>query len=310
MSKLSELQRSILETNEVMAEVERAIARDRDSLSLRATMDSLEKRYHELELEFVNEADNIGFEICSYRVFTEDETPTIKGLATVLGDFQSLISIVYDAVKSGCQRLRVRISPEIAKLTELGFGYTFPGSVGVVLTMPRELLLFGEGELDESIKLISDMARLKEPPEVLEFSKRLGPASIRALYKWSGDHENAGLGVDIKWRRREIIRTELFAQRPELKKLHETIGVSSEEHVEEQSMYATLMGANVSNQSFELLLDNGEKIRGKLTEAINEKHTVELPKRYKVTIKKTSIIRYSTEEEVVHYQMQHLEELS
>lgn len=307
MSKLIQIQQDILGTNEAMAHVERALTQDINSTALKLTFDSLSKRLHELESEFRIEADNLGAEVCSYRVFGESETPNIKDLASVLSGFQDLISVVFDAVKYGSTRQRARISPEIFDMTQLSFGYTFPGSVGIVLTMPRQMMLFGETELDQSIGLISEMAMLKEPEEVQRYSKRLGSATIRALYKWVSGHSDSGLGVDIKWRRREVIRKEFFAQKPEFRKLKDTIGMTSDELVEENSMLGTLVGVDVQNKSFRFKLDNGDHIRGKLSEAIGEEFTYNLPKRYNVRIKKTTTIKYSTEEEITHYQLLQLD---
>jgi hypothetical protein len=175
----------------------------------------------------------------------------------------------------------------------------------------NQRLLIGESYLDESVQLISEMAKLQSPPQVLEYSKRLGPASIRALYKWAYDHADSGLGVDLQWRRKQQIRAQLFEQKPEFQKLHETIGFTSEENITEETVYANLVGADIERQSFHLKLDGGEEIRGRLSEAlvIGEKQPVELPRRYKVTIKKTQRIRYSTEEEDISYQLLSLEQV-
>ena len=311
MNRLSEIQEKLLETNAAVAEVEKAIANDPKSLSLSAMMKSLEKRYQKLEADFLVEVDSIGVDVCAYRIFGEEERPTLKALSSVLGDFQNLVSTVYDAVKTAVPKIRARISAEIAAETEFRFGYTFPGSVGVVLTIPNQRLLIGESYLDESLQVISEMAKVHDSPEVLKYAKRLGPASIRSLYKWAYDHAESGLGVDIEWRRQQIIRTHLFAQRPELERLHQTIGVTSEERISELTVHANLVGVELTRRSFHLKSDTGEDIRGSLAEDIDisEKQTVELPRRYKAHVRKTEKIHYSTEEEDISYNLLNLERL-
>jgi hypothetical protein len=173
----------------------------------------------------------------------------------------------------------------------------------VVLTIANQRLLIGESFLDESMKLISDMAKVHDSPEVLSYAKKLGPASVRALYRWAYDHAESGLGVDIEWRRKEVIRGRVFAQRPEFEKLHQTISLTSDEQVSEFTTLATLVGANVSRQTFEMKLDTGEEIRGSLSEAISEGQTIHLPKRYRALIRKTQAILYSTDEEKVSYHL-------
>ena len=311
MIKLAEIQEKLLETNAAIAEVEKAIAKDPKSLSLAATMRSLEKRYQKLESDFSTEVNNLGIDVCAYRVFSDEEWPTVKALSSVLGDFQNLVSTVYDAIKTAIPKIRARISAEVAAETEFRFGYTFPGSVGVVLTIPNQRLLIGESHLDESLHVISDMVKVHDSPEVLKYAKKLGPASIRALYRWAYDHAESGLGVDMEWRRQQLIRTHLHAQQPELQKLHQTIGVTSDESSSEQTHDATLVGVDVSRRSFHLKLDTGEEIRGSLAKDldISERQTVELPKRYRAQIRKTEKIHYSTEEEDISYNLLKLERL-
>jgi len=311
MTKIAEIQEKLLETNKAIAEMEKAIAIDPKSLSLSAMMKSLEKRYQDLEAHFLAEVDSLGIDVCAYRIFPEEERPTLKALSSVLGDFQNLVSTVYDAIKTAIPKIRARISAEIAAETEFRFGYTFPGSVGVVLTIPNQRLLIGESYLDESLRVISEMVKVHDSPEVLEYAKRLGPASIRSLYKWAYDHAESRLGVGVEWRRQQLIKTQLFAQRPELERLHQTIGLTSEERMSEQTVYATLVGVELIRRSFHLKLDTGEDIKGSLADDldISEKQTVELPKRYKAHIKRTEKIRYSTEEEDISYNLLTLERL-
>jgi hypothetical protein len=312
MSRLSEIQEKLLETNAAIAELEKAIANDPKSLSLSAMMKSMEKRYQKLETDFLHEVDSLGVDVCAYRIFGEEEgRPTLKALSSVLGDFQNLVSTVYDAIRTAVPKVRARISAEIAAETEFRFGYTFPGSVGIVLTIPNQRLLIGESYLDECLRVISEMAKVHDSPEVLEYAKRLGPASVRAMYRWAYDHAESGLGVDMEWRRERIIRTRLFAQRPELERLHQTISLTSEEQVSESTAHGNLVGANVTRRTFQMELDTGEEIRGSLSKdmVISEEQTVELPKRYKAQIEKRQKIYYSTEEEAVSYHLLKLEPL-
>jgi hypothetical protein len=312
MIKLAEIQEKLLETNAAIAELGKAIANDPKSLSLAATMQSLEKRYQKLEADFSTEVDSRGVDVCAYRVFSDEEWPTVKALSSVLGDFQNLVSTVYDAIKTAIPKVRARISAEIAAETEFRFGYTFPGSVGVVLTIPNQRLLIGESYLDESLRVISEMVKVHDSPEVVEYARRLGPASIRALYRWAYNHAESGLGVDMEWRRQQLIGTRLLAQRPELQKLYQTIGVTSDERISELTIHADLVGVDVARRIFHLKSDTGEDIRGSLAKDldISEKQTVELPKRYRVQIRKTEKIHYSTEEEDISYNLLNYERLS
>jgi hypothetical protein len=96
-----------------------------------------------------------------------------------------------------------------------------------------------------------------------------------------------------------------------LQKLYQTIGVTSDEIITELSVHADHVGVDVSRRSFHLKLDTGEDIRGSLADAldINEKQTVELPRRYMVQLKKREKVYYSTEEEDISYNLFSLQHL-
>ncbi len=311
MSRLAEIQEVLLDTNVAIAEINKAMADDPNSVSLLTMAKSLKKQYQNLETDFINEANNIGIDVCSYRVFNENNSPSIKGLSSVLNDFQNLVSVVYDAIKTAIPKARARISAEIEAETEFKFGYTFPGSVGVVLTIPNQRFLIGESFLDESLKTISEMVNVRDSFEVLKYSNQLGAASVRALYKWAYDHAESGLGVDMEWRRQKMIHTHLFAQKPEFERLYQTINFTSDEKISEDTVYANFVGIDVDRRSFHIKLDTGEEIKGALSESVNisEKQTIELPKRYIAHIRKTQKILYSTEEEKTYYNLLSLEPL-
>ncbi len=49
--------------------------------------------------------------------------------------------------------------------------------------------------------------------------KKLGAATIRALYDWTSDQVNSGLGSQIQWKRGDDVRFETFVQFPEIIKI-------------------------------------------------------------------------------------------
>jgi hypothetical protein len=309
MNRLLELQERLRDTNAAYAELERAAIKEPDSPSLAIMAESLRKRHSVLSYKYAVEADNLGIDICTYRIFGERDHQTLRALVQTLGDFQSLVSTVYDAIKSKVPKMRARMSADVIAETEFGFGYIFPGSVGVVLTIPNQRLLGIESNLDESIQGISGMAKANDSTEVLQFAKKFGAASIRALYRWAYDHDEFGLGASIEWRRNQVIRSKLLTQQPELKRLHETIGMTSEEVITELEITGTLVGAEITRKTFNIQLDNGEYIRGSFKDAISEEQKAELPTRYKAFVIKREQIKYSTEEPIVSHYLTKLERI-
>jgi hypothetical protein len=308
MTRLLEIQEKLQDTTIAMVELEKKALEHPQSSDIGLIRRSLEKRQSVLLSELSVEADNLGIDVCTYRIFSERERQTLRALVQTLGDFQTMVSTVYDAVKSKVPKIRARITPEIIKETEFNFAYTFPGSVGVVLTIPNQRLLGIESYLDQTFSEIANMAQVKDSSEVLNFAKRLGVASIRTLYSWAFDHDNLGLGVNIEWRRAKTIRNRLLTQRPEFERLHKTIEQTSEQTVKEREIIGQLEGADVIKKTFHIKSDTGEEFKG-FTDIISESQTVELPKRYKAVIITREQIKYSTEEEIVSHQLIKLESI-
>lgn len=307
MSTLLEIQEMLQDTNATLARLDEALVADSSSAALQATGRSLQKRQQSLESQFAASAADQGIDVFTYRLFGSNGNPSILSLATALVDFQTLITVVYDAIKSSVPKIRTRVSAESRLETALNFGYSYPGSVGLVLTIPNERLLIGESNLDKAVEAIFALAKATEPSKILEFAKQLGPASIGAMYKWALDLDQSGLGADIQWRRGQSVRAHLMAQRPELEQLHQVIGHTSDETIEELLVDGLLMGADVNSKSFHIQIESGEHIRGSFIDAISPSQTVELPKRYRASIRRTVTFRYSTEQEKISYHLLRLD---
>jgi len=302
MIELADIQWKIQETTEAIARLERTIKDQPTRPSLLANMKSLENRYRALEADFAAAAERCGIDICSYRIFTEDGRLTLSGVAKALLDFQSLFALVYDALRTGRPKRKGALSEEALQEASFGLGYTFPGSLGVVLTLQKETVLF-DSKLDEAIQTVFEMAKVNTSNAIKKYARKLGVAPIRAMFNWASDLAYSESGVDIKWYRAQEVRSSLFIQKQQFTSLRRALLEESEEEQEEFTMVGDLLGADVQRKSFHLRTEREgkrEDIFGNFTDAISPSHTVELPKMYRATIRRTTKIRYSTEQEEIH----------
>src|SRR5258708_28565376 len=189
--RLLQIQEKLQSTIASIRQLEASMIDHPDSPSLRANIKSLQKLQRNYEAEFLDAASERGEHVCSYRLFGLGN-PTIAAMSKALGDFQSMFSIVYDAIKNG-PKDRAKMSTDVAQATSFSFGYTFPGSVGVVFTLPNERLLPGiQTDLDKTFGRISDIARADQPDQIAALAKELGAPPIRATYRWAKDHAENG----------------------------------------------------------------------------------------------------------------------
>ena len=302
MTSLIDIHEKLLDTQAFISRLERRLTAYPDSELLLGNLRSAQKRHRTLERAFATEASKAEVDVCSYRLFTEKGVPSIAALSEALGEFQTLFSLVYDALKNGPKE-RSRLSQDIVNETSLGFGYAFSGSVGMVMTLPNERLLLGETRLDESMNLVFQMAKASSASEIAKFVAKIGRAPVKAIYDWAKAHADHELGADIEWRRQEQVRSQLFIQKPELENLRNVIDEMSEETEEEIEVVGDLVGADVRRRTFHIRPQAGSDISGRFAVAIDEEHTVELPRPYRARLRKTTKFIYSTEEEKVNYSL-------
>lgn len=279
--------------------------------SILLTVHSLKKRQEELETQLLRTADEIGSDVCSYRLLSDGTyRPSVSAFAKALADFQNLFSVVYDAIKNGPKE-RARLSSETEQETAFTFGYTFSGSIGAVFTLPNERLLPGIWtDVDATMEAIGRVAKAETIDQIASFAKAVGRAPIRAAYTWARDHAHYGLGASIGWHRGAEVSKTVTVQRPELERLERTIVLSSEETTEEFNVRGMLEAADVRRHNFRIAVEGGEDIRGWFRDAIDERHVVTIPQRYDAIVQKKTRIVYSTEQEEVSYFLVSLKKLT
>ncbi|HZH31349.1 MAG TPA: hypothetical protein VEY11_11360 [Pyrinomonadaceae bacterium] len=310
MSALLEITEKLQDTEAAIAHLEREIARQPTSPSVVASLASLRKRQRNLESQFADAAAQQHLDVCSYRLFpdeAEEERPTLRAFTKTLLDFQTLVTQVYYARKTGQPRGTTHVSADAATETAFGFAYTFTGSLGIVLTLPNERLLFGETEIDKAISTVFEMVKADSPQKIASYAKELGAAPIRTLYNWVSDQVRSGLSSQIEWRREREVRADLLVQFPELEELKRAIEATSDEETEELTLRGFLVGLDVVSRTFHMTFEEGEDIRGKISESVGLEHTVELPKLYTAKIVRTKKVYYSTERETVYHYLESLD---
>jgi hypothetical protein len=300
MSEFLEIRELLHDTAAAIARLEREMAAAPFSETLVAHMRSLQKRREQLEIRFHEVADEVGVDICTYRMHPQAVTPSVLSISKALGDFQSLFTVVYVALREG-PRIRARIRELDVKDSSFGIAYTFSGSFGVVLTIPNERLLLTGSRLDDSIRKIQELAQSRTPDEVRRISHDLGPAVVRKAYRWAQDHAESGMGADLEWRRGDDVRFEMLIQEPEFRALAEVIGATSDVEEEVVSTVGVLLGVDVPRKTFHFRANDIGEVSGRFSDAISEHHAVTVPRTYQAELRKSTKIQYSLEQDDVEW---------
>jgi hypothetical protein len=287
MSAIVELQQRIQDTIARIAEYEKAAALPRAPQSLFFGIRSLEKLKTELERDFARIAKDEELEICKYRLLPQQGTrPAITAIANAWSGYQALFSAVYDALLNGP---KARTSKRVEGQTQLGFAYTYSGSIGVVLTLPnRQLDYLTTRSLETAMQTIFEMAKSHNPEGLAAFKERLGIGPLSKLHHWTNAHTSFHAGAAIEWEISTGAKPELLVQIQEFEALKAALANFTEPTTATESFTGKLIGASLRRRTFEMLLDDGELIGGTFVDAITEKHEAALPHRYEVLLQTTT----------------------
>ena len=302
MSRLADDLDKLQDTFAEVARAERDVAEHPDEATFRLTLRSLERRRRDLESRVQLQLDNLGVPVCSYRLFSSAGQPRIAPLSAALEGFQKVYSVVYDALRHGPKQ-QAHASDEAQERTAFEYGYAFPGSAGFVFTMPRQRQrdLLADPAARETAETIFDLAGQPDSERIRQASRRLGPGPIRALLRWVQAHATSGLGADISWSNGEEPGPQLFAEPAQFEQVRRVILQTTDEVVEDVIVTGDLVGGDVFSRTFHLRTAEGTDIQGRFSDAIPESTQIALPISCQASLRKTTVVRFSTEEEEVSF---------
>lgn len=311
MSDLIDIQENLIETNRALARLAREATDHAGSEAFTEIVKTVEARKEQLVRRLRRVAGSVGMAVCEYHLIPENGRLPISGLTDTLGKFQNLYTVVYDAVKMGSPKRNTAVTVAAARATELDFGYTMAGSVIVVLTVPDpQSVLFGEDtQAERAVDAIFKAVKARKAGTVLKQAKQLGSAPTRSLFSWAESHLRHGLGAEIDVYKGEKLRKSTKIHKADFQRLATVISAMSDESQDELEFIGQLVGAQTKTQTFWFEID-GYVIKGDSAGLIGIAHTVELPKMYRIKVRKTSNVRYSTEEERARYVLLNITPLS
>lgn len=289
--------------------MERALQAEPHDVGLRLTLLSAKRQADRAEKELMDSASVSGVDVCRYRVVKQVGQYPAADLGRSLAAYQDLFTSVYDFVKNGAKKV-ARYTNEIKEQTALNIGYTYPGSVGVLLTIdnPRGLF-FDTGEFDDVVNVINTLTELRSIQEVRQVAQKMGLPVVRSVYNWAEQNWQAQYSVDIKWARSDRVSTGRFVERAEFLKITSLIKQTEDEEPRDFEVVGTLAGYNVLTDSFSITSHNGDTFSGKLSDGFVRKQ-YKVPMQYVAQIREKAVTNYAIEKTVTTYELLSLDELA
>lgn len=287
MSALLHIGDQIDGTNALIARYESALAQPDSSDSLRVGLRSLKKLRRRLEEQFETIAAESEIELYRYRIIPEGRA-TLEGLGQAWSSFQGFFSSVYRGLSSETRRDEKTAPVDIAPF---GFAYTFPGSVGVALTLPSKDGLFEDPLVIEATEKVFDLSESIERRTIEDAAQRMGPDVVRAMHTWVDALVTNNYGAGLEWRERSVT-----VDPARLGRLRELVTLSTTTST--ITVTGKLELVDAAKKRFRLIADTGDKYEGGYGEAISEEHAASVPFRYEATIRKiVKVIREPKEPE-------------
>lgn len=260
MSRLLQIQELLQSTSALLAQTESAVASDPHSFSLFLNCSSLQTRFAELEVDFLQEAAHASVDVCRYRIFADKQTPNALAATSSVADFQRAVSLLHDAMRQKQPKQRSTVSLEALKESSFDIGYVYPGSVGFALKLPSTLPVVRDSTMDDTLQALFELVTSKSQETVAAASRRYGPAVIRSLYKWVSNHVEYWMGLDIQWMRGTDLRSKLFMQQSELQEFRKIVEVTSEEVIDTLEVVGKFVGYDVAKETIHMEVPESDDI--------------------------------------------------
>lgn len=301
---------SVLEKNRELSSrvalIESELARNPGDYALEKDLRSITRLAQRYDEEFRELAKLSQIDVCKYRIDPKDDKYSVKNVAESLLRFQDVITSIYDSKVSG-PKTRARYGRDIREISALQFGYTFAGSLGVVLTLPSERDMFS-GRFDDVVDTFQQILDVGDEHDVRDISKRLGMAVIGQVYQWAANNSASAYSLDIRWTRSDGAERGEYVGSNKLQTITDIIGVTKDLEDTQIEISGILVGINVKTLagSFHLVTPGGPTYTGRLADGFDRTKHWKVNTRYTAKIRERKVTHFATEQTDTNYFLEEL----
>jgi hypothetical protein len=289
-----------------VSRLERAMVQAPNDAAIEMNFRSRKRMAERYQEELFIAAQEYHIDICQYKLKpqTENRFPLL-GVSQSLETFQELFPLIYAALTEGAKNT-AHLSMPMRIQTELEFGYSYSGSLGVVLFVPSSRDFFST-KFDQTIATIENLVTVSNTDEVLNLSKKLGRAIVNKAYGWSFGNYNADFSVDINWRKSNGHFAGRAIERTQLARIADVIGMTSEETINPFEATGILVGVDVPTRWFHFVVPDGDSFKGTFGPDISMVGTIEVNRRYRGRFLERIVRHLATDRAQRRYELLELE---
>lgn len=291
-----------------LAAIELALNANPADKGLRITYLSSKRRVERAENLLVELASEAQIDVCRYKlVRSESNEYFASSFANSLLTYQHLFTALYDFVKSGAKSVATYKS-EIRERSLLNLAYTYPGSMGVLLTVEASRDLFGGGELDKVIAGFEAVTHIQKQSDVKQIAHEYGLNVVRKTHAWAEVNAKSDFSVDMQWHQSSARLRGGVVPRNRLARIAALIGETSDEQPREFLVEGTLSGYSILTDTFAVVSRNGDLYKGQLGKNFVRREYI-IPSVYMAKILANTTVKYAEESAETTYTLLSLNEV-
>lgn len=282
------------------AQLEDALSRGTGDFAISTNLAAQRKLIRRLELEIIESSSQAKTGICRYRMVPETrDRYTVSAVTRSLVTFQNAFTTIYASKITGRKKERAKVAREIAERSAYEIGYSFAGSLGVVLFLPERDDLF-RSEIDLTARTFLQVLEARDEFDVRDMANELGIASVKKVHDWAADNYYHDFAIDLQWHLPATGNLGRYVDRSQFARLVQIIQVSTDEQRTDRSFPAKLVGLDTDLGTFHLLVaqDEGGDVRGVMHADFDRRRKYEVGSSYTAAVTtsvKTNIATQRTE---------------
>lgn len=284
----------------MVSQLEAAFTRDPNDGGLQLSLRTAVRLAERAEKELWGVAATEHVDLVRYRLIRHiSDTFAVHGVSRSLELFQESVSYIYEAV-TGQPRIRAGLTRAAKKDSELLFGYSYAGSLGVVLLAPSSRGLFVT-KFDDVVQTINEVFDIRDNHELRDAARKIGPAAVRKLFEWSEANYAEGYDLDLRWTKSNSVETGRYLESRQFGRLADLISLTSD--VEEKSVttHGLLVGFDSVFKTFHFVEPDGESYKGQIAKDFPTHQDWTVNRRYEAVIQSEVTTRFATGEETTKH---------
>ena len=286
----------------LVSQLEARLAERPKDVALRLNLVSATKMAERAERELHEVAAVEQVDICRYRLVRHALGGYgLSSLSRSLEMFQEAVSFVYAAVGgTGAVKPRGRLARDDRNESELLFGYSYAGSLGMVLLAPSERGLFFT-RFDDVVKTIGEVFDISDGHGLRDAAQKIGTPAVRRLYDWAEANREAGYDLDLRWTNSDRVEMGRYLEAKDFGRLADLISVTSDVEQTVIRTRGTLVGFDSVYTTFHFVEPGGESFKGRLEDGFPTHQDWTVNKRYDAVIRSEVTTRFSTDERTTKF---------